>query len=159
MVSVPRSWEKERAEKDRDFKGCEQIFTGSKTKIYISTVLSWGYGASGLKQSPLTAPFVILIYKDRGYRSLPAVPSVGCAALQGWILWCWDGAAGSTAGTDSCCWGLQWCCLCMLVFWKGDTPLGTEERGTLTGKQGGEFPLLLQYDVKQAGISAGTWGG
>lgn len=40
---------KERAEEDKDFKLCEQIFTGSKTKKYISTVLSWGYKESGLK--------------------------------------------------------------------------------------------------------------
>lgn len=42
---------KERAERDRDFKGREQIFTGSKTKKYIYSVVL-GIEGVGLEAEP-----------------------------------------------------------------------------------------------------------
>lgn len=64
---------KERAERDRDFKGREQIFTGSKTKKYIYSVVL-GLEGVGLEQSLLVALFVILIYRDCGDRFLLGIP-------------------------------------------------------------------------------------
>ena len=58
-----------------------------------------------MKQSPLTAPFVILIYKDYGYRFPLAVLAVGCAGLASPGLECWQGAAGTAPATGLCFWG------------------------------------------------------
>lgn len=49
---MPWSWEKEekeRAEKDRDFKVCEQIFTGSKTHTQKKYIYSVVLGIQGVR--------------------------------------------------------------------------------------------------------------
>lgn len=70
--------EKERAEKERDFRVREQIFTGSKTKK-TSTVLSWGCRELGWKRSPRAAPFVMWFTRTVRVSVPRAVPWWGCS--------------------------------------------------------------------------------